>query len=163
MSPSAPTSRSRGSPSTMVLRLRNSSSGSYRQLRFRALFRRPRWTSRRPLRISFPCLSSDANHSTQPAWTLVIMSAHESQRQPLNLSRHLLRCLLLIWVNPLVFFDAERLDPRRRNTCAQGRVCHAMTGPLDLCRQSFSKPVSSKPISCGLNVILPKLATTLMP
>jgi hypothetical protein len=38
-----------------------------------------------------------------------------------------------------------------------------MTGPLDLCRQSFSKPVSSKPISCGLNVILPKLATTLMP
>ena len=38
-----------------------------------------------------------------------------------------------------------------------------MTGPLDLCRQSFSKPVSSKPIFCGLNVILPKLATTLMP
>ena len=64
--------------------------------------------------------------------------------------------------HPLVFFDAERLDPRRRNACAQGRVCHAMTGPLDLCRQSFSKPVSSKPISCGLNVILPKLATTLM-
>jgi hypothetical protein len=38
-----------------------------------------------------------------------------------------------------------------------------MSGPLDLCRHSFSKPFSSKPISCGLNVILPKRATTLMP
>jgi hypothetical protein len=38
-----------------------------------------------------------------------------------------------------------------------------MTGPLDLCRPSFSKPLSSKPSSCGLKVILPKLATTLMP
>jgi hypothetical protein len=38
-----------------------------------------------------------------------------------------------------------------------------VTGPLDLCRQSFSKPVSNKPISCGLNVILPKFATILMP
>jgi hypothetical protein len=163
MSPSAPTSRSRGSPSTMVLPLRNCSSGSYRQLRFRAFFWRSRWTSRRPLRISFPCLSSDANHSTQPAWTLVIVSAHESQRQPLNLSRRLLRCLFPIWISPLVLFDAVRLDPRSRNAWAQGRVCHAMTGPLDLCRQSFSKPVSSKPTFRGLNIILPKLATTLMP
>src|SRR5438045_3326797 len=116
MSPSAPTSRSSGSPSTMVLPLRNCSSGSYRQLRFRAFFWRSRWTSRRPPRISFPCLSSDANHSTQPAWTLVIVSAHESQRQPLSLSRRLLRSLLLIWVNPLVFFDSERLDPSRRHS-----------------------------------------------
>jgi len=38
-----------------------------------------------------------------------------------------------------------------------------MTGSLALCRRFFSKPASSKPISCGLNVILPKLATTLMP
>src|SRR5438270_13817666 len=55
------------------------------------------------------------------------------------------------------------LIPGQKRLQAQGRVCHAMTGPLDLCRQSFSKPVSSKPIFCGLNVILPKLATTLMP
>lgn len=37
-----------------------------------------------------------------------------------------------------------------------------MTGPLDLCRQSLSKPASSKPISSGLNVILTKLTTALM-
>ena len=57
----------------------------------------------------------------------------------------------------------ERLVPGAQERLRAGTVCHAMTGPLDLYRQSFSKPVSSKPISCGLNVILPKLATTLMP
>ena len=99
MSPSAPTSPLRGSPSTIVLLFRNSFRGSYRQLHFRVFWRGPRWTSRRPLRTSFPCSSSDASHSTQPVCTEVITSPHESQRQPANLTCGLIRCLLFISVN----------------------------------------------------------------